>query len=538
MQNQSAHEHVAKTARKLVKEVALPPGDRSGQFGWPWGKIQTCHLRLGKPVRDSLAQAASSRANFNQTYLGPAGSDKLLCVLANGATQRASHPAGITHQGIDSQEIQTAANGGGVIGRKVIEDLPTNDSAYCHILASRIRYIVARMSSSKQPIIYLDNNATTRVDPAVFEAMLPWLREEYGNPSSVYSLGKHAADALDRARNQVASLINCTSEEIIFTSCGSESINSAILAAASIDPDKTHIVTTAVEHSATIKLCEHLARRGYEITWLPVNNLGGLDLEKLERAIRPDTALVTLLWANNETGVLFPIQEIACITNNRKVALHVDAVQAAGKVPLNVKDLGIQFLSLSGHKLYCPKGVGALYVNARVRFTPWLRGSQESGRRGGTQNVASIVGLGKAAELAASHLNADSSNGGRMRDQFEEAILKSVPGTEVNGDRKNRLPNTSNIAFEGIESEGALMLLDERGICCSAGSACTSGSVHPSHVLKAMGFSNHRARSSLRFTFGRFSTDEHVAIASAAVPEVVERLRRLSHAKGPVVMAA
>ena len=394
------------------------------------------------------------------------------------------------------------------------------------------------MSANDQPIIYLDNNATTQVDPAVFEAMLPWLRDEYGNPSSVYSLGKRAAAAIDTAREQVASLINCAPGEIIFTSCGSESINSAILSAASIDPDKTHIVTTAVEHSATIKLCEHLARRGYEITWLSVDNLGRLDLEKLERAIRPDTALVTLLWANNETGVLFPIQEIARITNRRRVALHVDAVQAVGKLSLSLNDLGVQFLSLSGHKLHCPKGVGALYVNGRGRFTPWLRGSQENGRRGGTQNVSSVVGLGKAAELASGHLGEDSSKAGSMRDRFEQAILESVPGAEVNGDREHRLPNTTNIAFEGIESEGALMLLDERGICCSAGSACTSGSVHPSHVLKAMGFSNHRARSSLRFSFGRFNTNEQVAIAADAVPAVIEKLRRLSPAKGPVVMAA
>ena len=394
------------------------------------------------------------------------------------------------------------------------------------------------MSANHQPIVYLDNNATTQVDPAVFEAMLPWLRDEYGNPSSVYSLGKRAAAALDIAREQVAELINCSPGELIFTSCGSESINSAILSAASIDPDKTHIVTTAVEHSATIKLCEHLARRGYEITWLSVDGLGRLDPEKLERAIRRDTALVTLLWANNETGVLFPIREIARITSERKVALHVDAVQAVGKLPLDVNDLGVQFLSLSGHKLHCPKGIGALYVNGRMRFTPWLRGSQENSRRGGTQNVSSIVGLGKAAELAADHLREDSCRAATMRDRFEEAILESVPGTETNGDRENRLPNTTNIAFERIESEGALMLLDERGICCSAGSACTSGSVHPSHVLKAMGFSNHRARSSLRFSFGRFNTDEEVSFACAAVPEVIEKLRRLSPANGPVVMAA
>jgi cysteine desulfurase len=393
------------------------------------------------------------------------------------------------------------------------------------------------MSADHQPIVYLDNNATTQVDPAVFDAMVPWLRDHYGNPSSVYSLGKNSAAAIEIARAQVASLIDCASEEITFTSCGSESINAAILSAASLDPDKTHIITTAVEHSATIKLCEHLARRGYEITWLPVDKLGRLDLEKLRQAIRADTALVTLLWANNETGVLFPIEEIVRITSPAKVPLHVDAVQAVGKLPLSVRDLGIQFLSLSGHKLHCPKGIGALYVNERVRFTPWLRGSQESGRRGGTQNVASIVGLGMAAELAAAHLQEDCPITA-MRDRFEKAILEAVPGAEVNGDRENRLPNTTNIAFEGIESEGALMLLDERGICCSAGSACTSGSVHPSHVLKAMGFSNHRARSSLRFSFGRFNTDDQVAFAASTIPAVIEKLRRLSPAKGRVVLAA
>ena len=394
------------------------------------------------------------------------------------------------------------------------------------------------MSVNHQRIIYLDNNATTQVDPAVFEAMMPWLREDYGNPSSVYSLGKRAAAAIDTAREQLASLIQCAPDELVFTSCGSESINSAILSAASLDPDKTHIITSAVEHSATIKLCEHLARRGYEITWLPVDKFGRLDIERLESAIRPDTALVTLLWANNETGVLFPIEQIARLTNARKVALHIDAVQGVGKVALSVGELGVQFLSVSGHKLHCPKGVGALYIHKRTRFTPWLRGSQESARRGGTQNVSSIVALGKAAESAAAHLSADPGKCKALRDRFEASILRSVTGAEVNGEREHRLPNTTNIAFEGIESEGALMLLDERGICCSAGSACTSGSVHPSHVLKAMGFSNHRARSSLRFSFGRFNTEEEVDIASVVVPEVIDKLRRLAPAQGPVIMAA
>ncbi len=394
------------------------------------------------------------------------------------------------------------------------------------------------MNANENPVIYLDNNATTQVDPAVFEAMTPWLRDEYGNPSSMYSLGKRAHSAIERAREQVASLIGATPAEIIFTSCGSESINSAVLSASSIDPDKTHIVTTAVEHSATVKLCEHLARRGYEITWLPVNSAGLLDLEKLERSIRPDTALVSLLWANNETGVLFPVEEIAAIAHAKKVPLHIDAVQAVGKLPLNVSALGPQFLSLSGHKLHCPKGVGALYVNRRMRYTPWLRGSQEGSRRGGTQNVASIVGLGQAAEIATSHLREEHGTIRALRDKFEQEILAAVPAVEVNGDREHRLPNTTNLSFDGIESEAALMLLDELGICCSAGSACTSGSVDPSHVLKAMGFSNERARGSIRFSLGRFNTEDQIETALQTIPDVIAKLRRMSPTGSPVVMAA
>ena len=370
------------------------------------------------------------------------------------------------------------------------------------------------MSANHQPIVYLDNNATTQVDPAVFDAMVPWLRDDYGNPSSVYSLGKHAAAAIDIARAQVASLIDCASEEIIFTSCGSESINSAILSAASIDPDKTHIVTTAVEHSATIKLCEHLARRGYEITWLPVDNLGRLDLEKLERAIRADTALVTLLWANNETGVLFPIEEIVRITNRQKGCLargcRPSRRQASSQrqrsrdpVPLPLRPQ-----APLPERYRSPLCQRASALHSLVARQPGKRSSRRHAK------CCLHRRLGKAAELAAAHLGRILAGPTLLRDRFEKAILEAVPGAEVNGDRENRLPNTTNIAFEGIESEGALMLLDERGICCSAGSACTSGSVHPSHVLKAMGFSNHRARSSLRFSFGRFNTDDQVVFAA------------------------
>lgn len=386
-------------------------------------------------------------------------------------------------------------------------------------------------------VIYLDNNATTQVDPAVVDEMLPWLREHYGNPSSAYGLGKKAREAVEQARERVAGLLACDPSEIVFTSCGSESINTAIQSAVATDPDRTHIITSGVEHSATMKLCEHLARRGYEVTWLPVDATGQLDLEKLEKAIRPDTAVVSLLWANNETGVLFPVERVAEICREKKVLFHCDAVQAVGKLPISLEGSGIHFASVSGHKLHCPKGVGVLYVNKRVRFTPWLRGSQESARRGGTQNVASIVGLGKAAQIAAEHMAEEQTRVRALRDRFETGILERVPNVEVNGDRVNRLPNTTNLSFEGIEAEGALMLLDDRGVCCSAGSACTSGSVHPSHVLKAMGFSNERARASLRFSFGRFNTDADIDAALEIVPAVIDKLRNLSPVGGPVLVS-
>lgn len=384
-------------------------------------------------------------------------------------------------------------------------------------------------------MIYLDNNATTRIAPEALEEMLPLLREGYGNPSSSYSLGREAAVVLDEARARVAGLAGCREDEWIFTSCGTESINTAILSALALDPDKTHIVTTAVEHSATMKLCEHLAQRGYEITWLPVDESGLLDLDRLREAVRSDTAVVTLLWANNETGVLFPVHEIAEIVRSKKSLLHVDGVQAFGKLPISLEGSGIHFLSASGHKIHAPKGVGGLYVSRRVKFTPLLRGSQENGRRGGTQNLASIAGFGRAAELAAEHLG--NREICEWRNAFEDHMLRTVKGCSVNGHRELRLPNTTNLSFEGIESEGALILLDEKGVCCSAGSACTSGSIHPSHVLKAMGFSNDRARASLRFSFGRFNSPGDVSRACEVVPSVIARLREVSPLGSPVLMA-
>ena len=380
-------------------------------------------------------------------------------------------------------------------------------------------------------LIYFDNNATTRVDPAVVEEMLPYLTEQYGNPSSGYRFGQQVGQAIERARERVAALLGCEPPEIAFTSCGTESTNAAINSALLMDRDRQHIVTTRVEHSATLKHCEALAKRGTEVTWLGVNEQGQIDLEELERAIRPDTALVTMMWANNETGVLFPIDEIAAIVREKGVLFHTDAVQAVGKVPLRLSGAKINFLSLSGHKLHCVKGVGVLHVNKRTRFSPYLiGGGQENGRRAGTQNVASIVGLGKACELAGAFLEHEATEVRGLRDEFENGVLTRVEGSQVNGDREHRLPNTSNLAFDGIDSEGVLMLLDQQGICCSSGSACTTGSVHASHVLKAMGFSDERARASLRFSFSRFNTRAEVVRALEILPGTITRLRRVAAA--------
>lgn len=388
-------------------------------------------------------------------------------------------------------------------------------------------------------LLYLDHNATTPIDPAVRDAMLPWLGNEFGNPSSVYGLGRRAAAALAAAREQVAALVGAQPSEIIFNSCGTEATNTAILSALAIDPDKRHIITSAVEHSATIKLCEHLATRGYEITWLPVGKDGVLDPEKLEAAITSDTAVVSLLWANNETGVLFPVEEIASITARKKVPLHLDAVQAVGKVPINFEELGVQYASLSAHKLYAPKGVGALYVNRRARYTPLLRGSQEEAKRGGTQNVASIVAFGKAAELARNHLLTAAERIGALRDRFEKTLIATVGGVRRNGTDEPRLPNTSNLTFSGIEAETALLLFDKEGLCCSAGSACSSGSINPSHVLTAMGITRDEARASLRFSLGRTTTEADIDRALEIIPRVVAKLRAAQPAGGsPVHVSA
>lgn len=387
--------------------------------------------------------------------------------------------------------------------------------------------------------IYLDNNATTAVDPAVFDAMVPWLRDHYGNPSSVYGAGRAAREAVEQARSRVAGLLGAEPGEIFFTSCGTESINTAILSACALDPDRRRVITSAVEHSATLKLCDALARRGYEIVRLGVNRLGHINLEELAAELDEETCLVSLLWANNETGVLNPVEKIAAICADKGVPLHLDAVQVVGKLPVSVRLPGLSFLSLSGHKLHAPKGVGALFASRRMRFTPMLRGSQEEGRRGGTENVASIVAMGHAAGIAADFIEEEQTRVRSLRDHFESAVLERIAGVVVNGDTGQRLPNTTNLAFDGIEAEGALMLLDREGICCSAGSACTSGSVSPSHVLQAMGLDAAHARASLRFSFGRFNSQEEANAALEALCAVVEKLRaERPQSAGPVLQSA
>lgn len=380
-------------------------------------------------------------------------------------------------------------------------------------------------------IVYLDNNATTQLDPAVLEEMLPFLTRFYGNPSSGYQFGAQVRKAIDDARERVAVLLQCEPDEIVFTSCGTESNNAAINSALQLDSSRKHVITTAVEHSAVLRHCQALANRGYEVTFLKVNQDGDVDLAELEQAIRLDTALVSTMWANNETGVLFPIDAIAQICRQKHVLFHTDAVQAVGKIPLRLREAGIHFLSLSAHKLHGPKGVGVLYVNRRVRFRPLIfGGGQENGRRAGTENVASIVGLGKAAERAGEFLSDEDTRLRAMRDRFEKELLKNVAGVAVNGNRARRLPNTSSLAFEGIDASAALLLLDRNHICCSAGSACRTGSADGSHVLRAMQFGAERVRGSLRFSFGRFNRDADVERVCAIVPGVIDKLRQLTPA--------
>ncbi len=375
-------------------------------------------------------------------------------------------------------------------------------------------------------ICYFDNNATTQVAPEVVEAMLPFLREHWGNPSSSYAFGRQLASHLEDARTKIAALIHAEPREIVFTSCGTESNNSAIHSALATQPGKRHVLTTAVEHSANIKFCQLFQKQGYAVTFLPVSPEGALDLRLLEQSIRPDTAIVSVMWANNETGILFPVREIAAICRSKGVLFHTDAVQAAGKLTVDVREIAPDCLSLSAHKLHAPKGIGLLYLKRRVKYQPYIvGGGQERGRRGGTENVANIVAFGRAAELALKNLQQATTRVRALRDQLEEGILNSIPGTARNGAREPRLPNTSNIAFAGVEAEGILMLLDQAGICASSGSACTTGSLDPSHVLTAMGCSAARARSSIRFSLGIYNTGAEVDYVLKHLPGIIAKLR-------------
>ncbi len=386
------------------------------------------------------------------------------------------------------------------------------------------------MISSEQ-VIYLDNNATTQLDPAVIEEMLPFLTDFYGNPSSGYTFGRQVRQAIDLARERVAALLGCQPAEVVFTSCGTESNNAAVNSALQLDPGRQHVVTTAVEHSATRRHCETLSKGGRSVTVVGVDGNGNLDLAELENAITPQTAIVTAMWANNETGVLFPVDKIAEIARRKRVLFHTDAIQTVGKIPIRLADSTINSLALSAHKLHGPKGVGALYVNKRCAFRPSLiGGSQENNRRAGTENVASIVALGKAAECASASLAEEATRVRAMRDRFETGMLEKVPDTFVNGDLEARLPNTSNLSFAGIESDAALILFDRHQLCCSAGSACRTGSPEPSHVLRAMNLPAERTRGSMRFSFGRFNTDADVEKALEIIPAVISKLRAMSPA--------
>ena len=376
--------------------------------------------------------------------------------------------------------------------------------------------------------IYLDNNATTQIDEEVLGAMMPYLTLYYGNPSSMHTFGGQVGKAVKTAREQVASLLGAESSEIIFTSCGTEGDNAAIRAALTAQPNKRHIVTTEVEHPAVLNLCRHLEKQGYTVTYLSVDSQGRLDLDEVQASLTGNTALVSIMYANNETGVVFPVEQVGQLAKEYGALFHVDAVQAVGKIPLDMSRSTIDMLTLSGHKVHAPKGIGALYVRKGVRFRPLMVGGhQERGRRGGTENVAGIVALGKAAELAELHL-ANISHERQLRDYLEQSILTLIPDTVVNGHPTERLPNTTNIGFKYIEGEAILLSMNQYGICASSGSACTSGSLEPSHVLRAMGLPYSVLHGSIRFSLSRFTTQDEIDRVIEVLPDTITRLRAMS----------
>ncbi len=377
--------------------------------------------------------------------------------------------------------------------------------------------------------VYLDNNATTRVAPEVVEAILPYFTDLYGNPSSMHYFGGQVEQKVSEARERIATLLHADPSEIVFTSCGTESDNAAIRGTLESYPDKNHVITSRVEHPAVLNVGQYLRARGYRVTELGVDREGRLDLDELRETITDRTALVSIMYANNETGVIFPIEEIGEIVKARGISFHTDAVQAVGKIPLDMSKSHIDLMSLSGHKLHAPKGIGVLYIRKGTRFSPFfIGGHQEGGRRGGTENVPYIIGLGKAAELAMERMEEENVRVRALRDRLEAELLKRIPNTLVNGDREHRLPNTCSLSFEYVEGESILLLLSNEGICASSGSACTSGSLEPSHVLRAMGVPFTAAHGSIRFSLSIYNPPEDVDAVIEKLPPIVERLREIS----------
>lgn len=381
-------------------------------------------------------------------------------------------------------------------------------------------------------LIYLDNNATTRIDDKVLEAMLPYMKEYYGNPSSMYEFAKEPAHAMKEARGKLKDFFNAANEkEIIFTSCGSESANMAIRGVLNMNKNKKHIITTKVEHPCVLNLYQTLEKEGYAVDYIGVNSNGELDLAQLEDAIHYDTALVSIMYANNETGVINPIQKISEIIKKRnpQTKFFVDAVQVAGKIPIDVQELGVDLLGISGHKFHAPKGVGALYCNSKTIITPLIIGGhQERGKRAGTENVPYIVGLGKAAEIAQDFLKYEATEVKRLRDKLETGILKNIYNARLNTGAAPRVPNTTNIGFEYIEGELILLHLSDLGICASSGSACTSGSLEPSHVLRAMNVPFTAIHGSIRFSLSKYTTEKEIDYVNEVLPGIIEKIRSIS----------
>jgi cysteine desulfurase len=377
--------------------------------------------------------------------------------------------------------------------------------------------------------IYLDNNATTKVDEAVFEEMRPYFCELYGNPSSMHFFGGQVQKKVVEARNRVADLLGASPEEIVFTACGTESDNAAIRSALEVFPDRRHVITSRVEHPAVLTQCRNLSHKGYRVTEIGVDGEGRLNMEEYKAAVDSDTAIVSLMWANNETGVIFQIEEAADIAKSKGALFHTDAVQAVGKIPISLDTSDVDMLSMSGHKLHAPKGIGVLYVRRGTPFRPFLVGGhQEKSRRAGTENSAAIIAFGKACELAAQQMDIENTQVKAMRDRLQASLMSAIPHARINGGLADRLPNTLSIAFEFVEGESILMLLSELGICASSGSACTSGSLEPSHVLRAMGVPFTCAHGSVRFSLSRYTTDAEIDTVILEMPPIIERLRQMS----------